>query len=794
MYELGDQFKFDLNKSTANKECVFMGNKYRITVLTERLVRLEYSENGMFEDYPTELIWYRNFPKPEFIVNETNKVLNIKTRYFDLTYLKEKKFNSGKLNPTKNLRIDLLNNDKKTWYYGHPEVRNYDTSVFGLKDTNSKKLSKSLYSIDGFSSIDDSNSSIILENGQFKKRDNAGIDIYVFLYNKDFYYCLNDYFMLTGYPPLIPRYALGNWWDKDDFYSEFEIAKIVKKFEDNNIPMSIFILNKWQKENDFEFNELYKDPKSIATYLHSKNIKFGLSINMLDNFKNNSLIYNKVKDYLLVDKNGNIPFNLFDARVIDAFLKLILHPLDNIGVDFYSIDTFDSNNLENLSIFKHYIYYDSLRNNLKRPLISAPNYTYASHRYPILYAGKSDVSWDTLKKIPSFNAKAINMGISFWSHDAGGSSNGVEDSELFVRFIQLSTFSPILRLGSDSGKYFKREPWKWVLKPKEISTRFLNLRHKLIPYLYTESYKYFKYGKPLIEPIYYSHPMLYDSSLYKDEYYLGQTFLISPITSKKDYLMDRVIQKIYIPDGMWYDFFTGKQFRGNKRYVSFYKDQEYPVFVKAGAIVPISLNKLNDTSSPKSMEIQVFPGANNTYSIYEDDGVTNNYLKGDYLITNIEFVYEKNNYKLTILPVSGKKGIVPDKRNYKIRFKNTKPTSMVESFISSNRISNNCYKEDTDLIVEVNDVPTTSQLTVICSGEDIEIEAIRIINEDIVSIISDLPIKTVVKQKIDDIMFNNSMETKKKRIEIRKLAHGKNYLDRKYIELLLKLLEYINEV
>ena len=79
-------------------------------------------------------------------------------------------------------------------------------------------------------------------------------------------------------------------------------------------------------------------------------------------------------------------------------------------------------------------------------------------------------------------------------------------------------------------------------------------------------------------------------------------------------------------------------------------------------------------------------------------------------------------------------------------------------------------------------------------GEDIEIDAIRIINEDIISIISDLPIKTVVKQRIDDIMFSNELELKKKRIEIRKLAHGKDYIEKKYIQLLLKLLEYISEV
>ena len=418
----------------------------------------------------------------------------------------------------------------------------------------------------------------------------------------------------------------------------------------------------------------------------------------------------------------------------------------------------------------------------------------ASHRYPILYAGKSEVSWDTLKKIPSFNVAASNMGVSFFSHDIGGTSGGIEDNELFIRFIQLGVFSPILRLGSDDGKYYKREPWKWGLKPRTIAINFLNLRHKLIPYLYTESYKYYKYGKPLIEPIYYKYPHFYDDPLYKDEYFFGSTFLVSPITTKKDYLMNRVIQKFYIPEGTWYGFFTGKKYNGNKKYVSFYRDHEYPVFVKAGAIIPMATNNYNYTGCPFKTELQIFPGASNTYSVYEDDGETNNYLNGEYLITNIEFIYEKDNYKLTILPVEGKTGVIPSKRSYKIRFKNTKPTTKVASFVSSTQIKNNCYKDESDLIVEVEDIPTNSQLTIICSGENIEYDAIRIISEDIVSIISDLPIKTSVKQKIDDIMFSNELDIKKKRIKIRRLAHDKDYLDKKYIILLLKLLEYINEL
>lgn len=790
MYDLGDNFKFDLNKSIPNPECEFKGSKYRITVLTERLVRLEYNENGFFENNPTEVIWYRNLPKPNFTVSETDTDLKIITKYFELSYKKETKFLGTKINPQKNLKISLLNT-KKVWYYGHPEARNFGTNSFTVEDKN---FVKGLYSIDGFATLDDSNSSLILEDGSFKKRDNNEIDLYVFLYNNDFYYCLSDYFSLTGNPPLIPRYALGNWWCKSDIYNENELIGIVNHFEKNNVPISIFMLDRWNLTNSYEFNEYYKNINNIINYFKNKKIELGLVIDDPIQFKPDTKNYEKVSPYLTPDEKGNIPFNLFDARTIDAYLKIIVHPLNKYGIDLFFLNNFTKHNEERNFILKHYLYYDKINNLNKRPLICSYNSLKAPHRYPVLYTGKTKVEWETLEKIPKFNILASNMGISFLSHDLGGTMDGIEDSELFIRFVQLGVFSPILRLGADAGKYYKREPWKWDLATSVILNKFLNIRYKLIPYIYTEAYKYHKYGKPLIEPLYHRYPTLYDDDILANEYFFGSNILVSPILKKKDSIMNRVIQKVYIPDGVWYDIFTGKKYNGGRKYTSFYKDEEYPLFVRAGAIIPFSLNKYNDTSNPKELELVIFPGANNTYSIYEDDGISNKYKNGDYLITNVEYVYEKNNYKVTIMPVSGKTGIAPDTRTYKVLFRNTNIPSKVNTYVGSNEINNKCYKEGSDFIVEVDNIPTNSQLTIIISGDELEIDALHIINEDIASIIGELPIKTIVKDKIDSIMFSKQYSITKKRIEIKKLANGKNWIDRKYVDLFLKLLEYIKEV
>ena len=184
MYDLGEQFAIDYSKAKPNEDSVIKGNKYRITILTERLIRFEYNEEGIFEDRPTELVWYRNLPKPTIQLEEDLGMIVITTSYFKLQYIKEREFNGGKLNPTKNLKVSLVGTDK-VWYFDHPEIRNYGASDAMEENTTGKiKFTKGLYSIDGFVSIDDSKSAIILENGQFEERKTKSIDTYLFMYKK----------------------------------------------------------------------------------------------------------------------------------------------------------------------------------------------------------------------------------------------------------------------------------------------------------------------------------------------------------------------------------------------------------------------------------------------------------------------------------------------------------------------------------------------------------------------------------------------------------------------------------
>lgn len=806
MASFGKHFTVNEKDGLSLPAAVHKGDFYRITVLTDRLVRLEYSVSGNFVDNLTDLVSNRNFPVPSYTFEEDDKYMVITTKYFTLQYMKEKPFKGPSFAPDTNLKVKLLNTDK-IWYYGHPEARNFLASSFSLDNYNGiyNKLEKGLYSTDGFAILDDSDPLITNELGILNKSTESHIDIYLFMYKRDFGLCLKDYFALTGLPTLLPRYAFGVWWNRDIIYSMDNVKALLTSFNNYEIPISVLLLNEfWHTKNKdnilanktgFTFNkELFYSPTELTNYLHERGVRLGLELDPTEGIKPTEEAYPEFADELNYKNNETIPFLAFDKMFIILYFEKLINPLTKLDIDFYFLDY--KKDIKSLRALTYYHIKDFMQSEYKRPMLLARNTMVASHKNAVLYSGQTIVSWNTLKYLPFFNSSASNIGLSWWSHDIGGFKDGVEDAELYMRYVQFGTFSPIFRFSAKRGIYYKREPWLWDYKTYNIVKEYTNLRHKLIPYLYTENYYYAKKGMPLIQPIYYNYPEMYDEPEYRNEYYFGSEFFVCPITKPMDNVMNRSVQRTFIPKGIWYDFKTGKKFVGDKRYITFHKDEDYPVFAKAGAIIPMASisSNYNFTGNPEKLDIHVFPGKSNSYHLYEDDGVTRLYEQGYYVISAIDYNYMQNNYSLIIHPLEGKTAIIPATRDYNIIFRNTKEASKVEVFINGEKLDSNAYSinvKDDSFIVSVPEVDTTKQLTVNCSGKDIEIDAARIINEDINSIITDLKIKTKLKEQLYKIVFSN-MEIKKKRIAIKKLRS--KGLESRFIRMFMKLYDYLIEI
>ena len=276
MYPLGKQFEVDYSKARNDSKAYVKGNRYRFTVITERVIRLEYSLDGNFVDSPTQIILNRNFGLPEFTIRQNATFLEITTKYFRLSYMKEQPFTGSNIDPMKNLKITLLNvNDKdkeRDWYYGNPEARNMNGNIVSEDFKLDNKNSRGLFSLEGFASLDDSNSMIIEKDGTLSNRVGKSIDIYVFMYGNQFNLALNDYFKMTGFPPLLPRYAFGNWWSRNISYDDKSLDELLKTFDKKKIPISVLILdkdwhirdynNKTNLNTGFTFNnKLFSDPK-----------------------------------------------------------------------------------------------------------------------------------------------------------------------------------------------------------------------------------------------------------------------------------------------------------------------------------------------------------------------------------------------------------------------------------------------------------------------------------------------------------------------------------------------------
>lgn len=763
-------------KLISNKESCIIGNKYRITILTPRLARLEYTPSGKFIDDPTALVINRTFPKTPYGITESETLIQIDTGIFTITYVKDRNFKAG--NFGSNLKA-VINNTTIEWQMNSPQVKNLRGINYSIDSIKDKIiLDTGLYSLDGYAIVKD-NTPILTENDIFIPREEGSKDIYLFMYNKDFDGCLNDYFTLTGYPNLIPRYALGAWWYKNDNYTSKDIISLVDRFNKDNIPISIFLLgDSWRGNNNYIPSI---DLKNVSNYLTQKNIKLGVTINPNLEITKGTNEYNLISNYTNEEKFKFIPLS---NEKLGIYLNMFINNLEMQGVELYSIDYNNPNDKIDLWKFAHY-HHGKIETRGKRGLSLTRNHGIAVHRYPIIWSGKTLVNWTTLNLLPRYNLQGYNVGVSFIAHPIGGYHNGIEEAELYLRYIQFACFSPIFLLASEGGKYYKREPWKWNPIIENDIINFMNLRYKLIPYIYTESYNYHKTGKGIVKPFYYDYPKILDDVQYKNQYFFGQNLFVSPITNKKNIVIDRVMKKIFVPDGIWFNLLDGKQYNGAKYYTNFYRDEDYPVFVKAGSIIPMSYNINEDI--PSTLELNIYPLNDGTYNLYEDDGITNNYKKGMYMITNFSYHYEKDNYTLKISKSEGKNLL--SKRNYLLRFKNTKNIKAV--YIEDKSITYNCYYDKNDFIIQINNLIVGRDLEVNIKGENVLVSSIRLINEDIKEILYDLAINTSLKDKLDEILFSD-LEVKKKRIKIRKLK--KEGLDSKYIKIFINLLEYIQKI
>ncbi|ANK60973.1 alpha-xylosidase [Loigolactobacillus backii] len=646
---------------------------YRFTVLTSRLVRIEYSADGHFEDHFTQIVQNRDLGRAHFEVyrQRNHHELEIVTDYFHLYY------EGGPLTPA-SLYIDTkygYSDYANRWYFGQA-VETLKGTVRTLdKADGAVDLDEGLMSRNGYSVMDDSRS-FIIEGETVRPRTALGEDWYYFAYGHDYLACLRDFYRLTGFPPQLPRYALGNWWSRYLAYSQSEYKSLFEKFTQNEIPFSVAVLDMdWHLIDiphrfgsgwtGYTWNkELFPDPEALLTWLHEIGKRVTVNLHPADGIRAYEASYSTVAKHLNLDTAAEEPalFNLSDSAFRESYFNDVHHPLEKQGIDFWWVDWQQGKNLtpqlvDPLWLLNHYHFRDHAKRH-EAGLILSRYAGFGSHRYPIGFSGDTIVSWKSLAFQPYFTATASNVGYTWWSHDIGGHMHGERDDELALRWLQFGVFSPIMRLHGSGNPFSGKEPWNYKEPNASIMREYLRLRHQLIPYLETANYRTHTLGQPLVQPMYYHYdqPEAYEQ---QNQALFGSELLVAPIISPKIQHLDQSKVTVWFPPGQWFDWFTGLRYRGDVTLNVYRDERRYPVFVKAGGIVPLNPDSMADaTQLPETLLIRIFPEANNRYVLAERQGER---------IATTTFIWNWDQRKLQI-EVQDPASILPNRRRLQLEF------------------------------------------------------------------------------------------------------------------------------
>ena len=676
----------------ADARAVITGEKYRITVLTSRLIRIEYNENGVFEDGATKAVINRLFPLPDFTVKDEEGLLTVLTEDVELTYTK-KEFspNSLQMRYVGKNAAAKAGGFSSVWCFGIEGKYILDGTAATLDTVNGAcPLEKSLMSHGAVTVLDDGASPLLSEDGRVSPRKEKGIDQYLFCYGDakkkfDYMGCLKDYYALTGYTPLLPRFALGNWWSRYHAYTEEEYAELVLRFKKEGIPFSVAVIDMdWHLVNiDSRFGsgwtgyswnrELFPDPAAFLSFLRREGMMPSLNLHPQEGVGAHEDAYEAMARAMGIDPKTkkSVPFAIEDPKFVENYFKLLHHPMEKEGVRFWWIDwqqgnTTKTEGIDPLWMLNHYHFTDNCKDGA-RGLIFSRYAGWGSQRYPVGFSGDTVISWESLAFQPYFTACATNVGYTWWSHDIGGHMQGYRDEELAARWYQLGVFSPINRLYSTNSEFLGKEPWKYGNEAGASMRKFLRLRHELIPYLYTMNYRTATEGDPLVKPVYYEHPT-YEAYEFKNEFFFGSEMLVSPITAPHDDKTGMGSAKTFLPKGEWYDFFTHTRYVGDRVITLFRELDEMPVLVKAGGIVPMAkLSHVNDVENPKEMLIKVFVGADNNFEMYEDDGDTTAYKEERFAKTRFSLRWS-DTPRFTVSAPEGDASVLPEGRGYTVEF------------------------------------------------------------------------------------------------------------------------------
>ena len=491
---------------------------------------------------------------------------------------------------------------------------------------------------------------------------------YVVFYGPSADRVIATYRNLSGNAPMLPQWAYGFWQCRERYSSGKQLVEVVKEFRKRELPMDV-IVQDWQYwgKNGWgvpEFDETnYSNPSQFIRKLHDLDAHFCISI--WSNPDKDSKIGKE-----FVSRNLFIPttkwLDYFNAETRTAYWNTLKVNMFDKGVDSWWMDAVEPENdalkgemtYAGLGDFYRLTYpyfvskavFEGQRETSagKRVCILTRSAFPGQQRYGIInWSGDIGGNWDTYRRQIVAGLNYTITGFPYWTTDIGGffrpgptQYTDEKYHELLTRWYQWGAFNPIFRI---HGYMTETEPWKYGEIVEDNMRKMLNLRYRLIPYIYSEAWQITHNGSTMMRPLVMDFREDTAAVEQPYEYMFGKSFLVAPVTE------GGVTEwNVYLPKSTnWYDFWTGKPYRGGQTIKTDAPLDKIPLFVKAGAIVPMGrFMQYTGQRSADTLEIRVYPGANAQYDLYEDEGDNYDYEKGSYTI--IPFSWDEQNQMLTI--------------------------------------------------------------------------------------------------------------------------------------------------
>ena len=732
----------DLHKNVA-----YADNHVRFTVISDGAVRMEYAPDGQFVDTKSFVAVQRAYPAADYRVKR-GAWIEIATPKMVLRYRK----NSGPFTAS-NLSVCSPKGAAVpfVWKPGMQQKGNlkgtyrtldgYDGDTYVYDERRPKMpIEDGLLATDGWTLIDDSDNFLFDGDKEWewveKRPDDGAQDWYFLAYGHDYKAALRDFTLFAGKMPLPPRYAFGYWWSRYWAYSDKELRTLVKNFRAYDIPLDVLVIDMdWHYTDGdrggwtgWSWNRtLFPDPAKFLRWLDGEGIRSTFNLHPADGVRCGEDSYADVARDMGIDpaSKQTVPWVSSDKKFIRSIFRRILTPMERDGVDFWWLDWQQQptdpavEGLSNTWWLNYVFFSDMEKNRDVRPMLYHRWGGLGNHRYQIGFSGDASITWASLDFQPYFNSTASNVLYGYWSHDIGGHHMADRiDPELYIRWMQFGALSPVMRTHSAKSAGLKKEVWNFAPEHADILRSTIRQRYALAPYIYTMARKAYDEGISLCRPMYYEWPEASEAYAFRNQYLFGDDILVAPVTApgKEGY----ATVKVWLPEGKWYEWQTGTMLDGGRTVERTFALDEYPVYVRAGAILPMygdTVKNLN--ANDEEILLTLFPGGSGEFSLYEDNGDDKRYA-AEFARTHLKSVRDGHLLTVTVGKRTGAYRGMPAERKFSVKvLASAAPVSVT---VDGAKADWTYLGEEFALVVEIPRTDCAAEKVVCIRYEDAEVD------------------------------------------------------------------------